>query len=131
MELDQDYGQNTFEFCENLGQSIASSKMFTICSVTELEGFCKTWPKSGTIRLGRSLTHNIQESRKEDVEFTFWECVMESPTIPIYSSVQSVLQLENRSSISPIVAERKLKKLKKVDLDSFLFNALTNTKSQQ
>ena len=130
MESDRDYGQNTFGFLENADLNTASSKTCMTYSETALEGLCETWPKSGMIRLGRSSTRSLQEFPKDGAEFTFWESVMESPTEPIYSIATDELESKERSTISKNVAERKLKKLKRMESDSMLFNALMNTKNR-
>ena len=130
MEKDQDCGQNTFEFLENADQNIASSKMFTICSVTELEGFCKTFPKSGMIRLTRSSIPSFAEFHKGGAEFTFWESATESPITPIFSNVEDVLdqRLNGHRQVSKRAALGYLRRQSENDkpLPILLNNALMN-----
>ena len=130
MDLDQDYGQNTFAFLENAGLNTALSKTYLISSATALEGSFKTWPRSGMTRLTRSLIHNSVEFHNGGVEFTFWESVTESPPVPISSNVESVLdqRLDDHRQVLKRSAQGYLRRQSESGkpLPTLLNNALTN-----
>lgn len=124
------YGSTTLELFESVPLNTSSSKTCTISCLTALESLCKTWPKSGMIRLGRSSTPNSAACHKEGVEFTYWDSVMESPQEPTRSTIRDVLlmncdpklMLSNKSAIG--ILRRALER--NIPLPSLLANALTN-----
>ena len=130
METEVDYGNTTLELFKSVPQNMSLSKTCMISCPMALESLCKTWPKAGMIRLGRSSTLNSAESHKEGVEFTYWDSAMESPEEPIHSTIQSVLlvtcdpklMLSKKSAIG--ILRRAWER--NIPLPTLLANALTN-----
>ena len=135
MAKSQVFGRHTETLSLQYDPDLQSWKMSLLFEAEGLIASSETWPASGMMRLIRYSTPSSWEARSVDVEFTSWPAAMDCPPEPIYSTVQSVLNLTPppKSQLSSNAVNAILRRSREHDLPlpSFLASALISLQAAQ